>query len=180
MSPIFKANVVVACSIMLGACQRTSEVPPPAEQAPAASYQVQALQFGSGVPAPRYDADLHQQTLARPKAWCGNERRDDPLLVDARRIVSGPDSDAMAYYRLAYAIPEMSPDAVSLVRDEAVCERAAKAYDRIFHGIDLLEDHRGLMPALAIKLGAVFIVEEARPRGSHWEVMFFDENWRAL
>jgi hypothetical protein len=74
----------------------------------------------------------------------------------------------------------MSPDAIAIVRDETVCETAAKAYDRIFHSIDLLADHRRLMPALVIRLGPVFLVEEARLRGDHWEVMFFDANWRQL
>jgi hypothetical protein len=69
---------------------------------------------------------------------------------------------------------------VVLVQDQTICETAAKAYDRVFHSIDLLAKHQSIQPVLVIRLGTMFVVEEARKRGGHWEVVFFDAAWRHL
>jgi hypothetical protein len=72
----------------------------------------------------------------------------------------------------------LSRDAVFFVRDEAICEKAAKAFDRVTHTGELLAEHKRLHPVLVVRVGDVFVVEEARLRGAVWSVEFFDLDWR--
>ena len=129
--------------------------------------------------AARYNPDVHQALLARPSSWCGARRPADPLLAEAIRIATGNSNDALAERRLR-GIPRMRRGEIALIREEKMCEQAAKAFDRAVHAGQLLEEHKRLQPALVVKLGPVFLVEEARPRGEIWEVKFFDLNWHLL
>lgn len=139
-----------------------------------------SIHGGQTIAAQYYDADIYQKLLKRPSSWCGRSRPNDPLIREAIRMVTGGPGDAFASYRRTHGIPKMDRRSVVLIQDHVICETAAKAYDRIFHSGDLLKDHKSIQPVLVIRLGNVFVVEEARRRGRYYEVMFFDTAWRHL
>jgi len=161
---------ILAVCLLLGGFTGTST----------AASQDLSIPGGSSIEAQYYNADIHQKLLKRPSSWCGRRRPNDPLMREAIRMVTAGPSDTFASYRRTHGIPKMDRRAVVLVQDQTICETAAKAYDRIFHSIDLLAKHKSIQPVLVIRLGTVFVVEEARKRGGYWEVMFFDGAWRHL
>jgi len=185
----FCALVPMAFALACGGAANTPDkpfpqtVPPAASDGPRAEPAVPAAirgnMVGRAVQEPFYDPDAHQRLLARPRAWCGAARRHDPLIAEVVRIVTAKATDSLAHLRLTHKLPMLSPDAVSFVRDEAVCEKAAKAFDRITHAGDLLAEHKRVHPVLVVRVGDVYVVEEARARGELWSVEFFDADWRS-
>jgi hypothetical protein len=116
--------------------------------------------------------------MVTPAGWCGEPRPSDPLLAEAIDMARGAGEYKFA--KNAHAIPDLPRSAITFIHDEATCERAALAYQAI---VGIAEEENGsltLSPVLVIKLGGVFAVEAARPRGELWEVAFFDRNWNNL
>jgi hypothetical protein len=189
-----KPTLLRLCAVSIAftlACESGSKTPdeqvpqtaPPAASnaspaEPGVAAGILLIPLGPGIQEPVYDPDAHQRLLARPPSWCGAARRNDPLIADVVRIVTGELTDSLVQMRLTHNLPMLSPDAVFLVRDEAVCEKAAKAFDRITHAGDFLAEHKRLRPVLVVPVGDVYVVEEARPRGDIWSVEFFDADWR--
>ena len=127
-----------------------------------------------------YQPAIHQSLLEHPSLWCGKPRPADPLLADAIQISSGTnskESDLKGWegFRVFHHIPIVMADKVSLVADETICRSAAIAFDRVIYSGRLLSEHKSLTPVIVVRLGDVWLVEEARARDLPWEVLFFDQ-----
>jgi hypothetical protein len=111
-------------------------------------------------------------------SWCAKPRPQEPLLRDAERLGTGQDSLA-ASQREEYDVPRVSADAITLVRDEKTCERAARAYrDHLRRFVDQAWPDA---PVLVVRLGDRYLVDDLRSRDgedAYWEVMIFDKQWR--
>ena len=117
--------------------------------------------------------------LATPGQWCGVIDNPDPLLSDAVTMASpSPDNTlGLAGMKLIHRIPNIDRRDIAFVRDEVICEQAARAYDIELSGTE----HSSFIPVKVIRLRGVWVVEAARRRSIlPWTVAFFDSDWRHL
>jgi hypothetical protein len=81
--------------------------------------------------------------------------------------------------REEYDVPRVSADAITVVRDEKICERAANAYrDHLRRFVDQTWPDT---PVLVVRLGDRYLVDDLRSRDgedAYWETMIFDKRWR--
>ena len=117
--------------------------------------------------------------------WCAQPRENEPLLRDARfqpargRDRTGPDSIYVNLARLPRraGIQRVSDDSIRVVRDEAVCRRAAKLYAETIRQDS--PDWRDA-PVLVVQVGRFYLVDDQRSRAGaspFWEVHVFDRQW---
>ena len=120
-------------------------------------------------------APAQSQVVTR---WCAAPRADEPLLRDAHDLGTSDDSVWVAK-RFIHEVPRVSSEAIVLVRDEAICHRAARAYgDRLRRFVD--KKWRDV-PVVVVRIGEMYLVDDLRPRDgsdAYWEVMLFDKTWR--
>jgi len=127
--------------------------------------------FGLSVP----QAVPHQQS------WCAALRSNEPLLLDAKRLLGSSDPES-ARQREKYGLSRRSP--VTVIRDEPTCRQASNAYWNVLRTSvpDLFGGHADT-PVLTVKVGSVYLVDDQRSRDgrdAYWEVMIFDAEWHRL
>ena len=125
------------------------------------------------------------RSIRADTTWCAQPRADEPLLKDARfepargRDRPGPDSIFVNLARLPRraGVRRVPSDSIRVVRDEAVCRRAASLYAETARGE--LPDWP-TKPVLVVQMGAFYLVDDQRARDGtspYWEVHVFDRNW---
>lgn len=128
--------------------------------------------FGLAVP---------QSVLDRSSSWCAAPRSNEPLLLDAKRLLGSSDPES-ARQREKYGLNRNSP--VRVLRDEPTCRQASHAYWSVLRTSvpDLFGAHADT-PVLTVKVGSVYLVDDQRSRDgrdAYWEVMIFDDKWHRL
>ena len=118
----------------------------------------------------------------RPLAWCADPRPDDPLLLDGLELGTFDDNagSALDDLRALHRIPRVAAEEIALVADEAVCERAARAYDAATFIYRHTPPGRSIDSVFVVALGPVYLVESAGDRRHGYEVKFFDRSWTPL
>ena len=123
----------------------------------------------------------HGVVRGRPRNWCAPPRRNDPLLLDARKLTASNNKGSeLDDPFILHRMPVMPPNQIVMVVDEAICERAARAYDSA-----RLTDRNGPVPARieavhVVALGRVYLVESAGDRKRGYEVKVFDASWKPV
>ena len=124
---------------------------------------------------------VSQSVQDRPSSWCAPPRSNEPLLLDAKRLLGSSEPES-ARHREKYSLNLNSP--VRVVRDEPTCRKASHAYWSVLRTSvpDLFGGHADT-PVLTVKVGSVFLVDDQRSRDggdAYWEVMIFDDKWHRL
>jgi hypothetical protein len=145
--------------------------------------RVASAKIAADRPAPAgelYSVKKDQAGLAKPRRWCANPTRSDPLIDDAVTLASATPGDSLAPIKQYYGIPTLDRRDVVMQSDEEVCEQGARAHDFVFEGVPRTE-HRAFVPVKVIRLGGVWMVEAARDRSQlPWRVNFFSTDWQLL
>ena len=128
--------------------------------------------FGLAVPQP---------VPHRQSSWCAAPRSNEPLLLDAKRLLGSSDPES-ARQRKKYSLNRSSP--VKVIRDEPTCRQASHAYWSVLRTSvpDLFGGHADT-PVLTVRVGSVYLVDDQRSRDgrdAYWEVMIFDAKWQRL
>jgi hypothetical protein len=124
-----------------------------------------------------YDAERDQASLVRPERWCAAPRPLEPLLAEVSALVA--DAQSADAFRVMNGLPSGALGAPRVITNEALCEAAAKAYDRVeYQGTD--EVHTSIAAVLVVSAGTVYFVDDLRDRDQVWLVVPFDGRWNPL
>lgn len=86
----------------------------------------------------------------------------------------------MRDYHLLWRI-HIDKSEVFLVRDEAICERAARLYDQVEYSSAAPPNHTAFNPVVVVAMGPLYLVDDRRPRRlDEWMVELYDRNWTFL
>ena len=137
---------------------------------------------GESSPGPKtYHADEDQNSLNRPARWCAAARPKEPLLNEARQMATGARRNYFAQIRDMNYLARVPASSVRVVSDEAICERAAKAYDRdVYSGGFTVEEHTVLHAVLVVQVGDAYLVDDLSDRAGFWNVVPYDRDWTQL
>ena len=102
---------------------------------------------------------------AQQPSACAVPSRRAELRDRFERFVASEDSLETAF-RQRYQLPHLPPDSVLVVTDEALCERAARAYYRDSLG------PRPIAGVAVLRIGDTYVVYGAN-RGGHWIALNF-------
>jgi hypothetical protein len=127
--------------------------------------------FGLAVPQP----------VPHRQSWCAAPRSNEPLLLDAARLLGSSDPES-SQQRKKYGLNRRSP--IRVIRDGPTCRQASQAYWNMLRTSvpDLFRGHADT-PVLTVRVGSVYLVDDQRPRDgrdAYWEVMIFDARWHRL
>jgi hypothetical protein len=117
--------------------------------------------------------------LSPPDGLCLTGALADTFLVQARNLVSSPDSFP-ASIRREHRLPTVLSDHVHLVTDERVCAEASRAYARdAGPGADKTPPFQ----VAVVAADELFIVELGATAGRdvpYWVTVVYDRKWRRL
>lgn len=130
------------------------------------------------VPTRRHPVPTRADGGGREQKWCAAPRQSEPLLKEGIRLGTGNDEETKGQ-RAIIGIAPVAADSITIIRDEAVCRRAAEAYRNVLRAsvADRFGSHAD-SPVLVVAVGSVYLVDDLRARGTYWEVMVFDRGWR--
>src|SRR5438552_1619018 len=103
------------------------------------------------------------QGVAAPDHWCATPRRNEPLMRDAIRLVTAPDTSSWGIDRKVYGIRRVPRATIVVIRDEEVCRQAAMAY-AAKRGIPDPALSRQVVPVVVVQVDSRYLVDDLRSR----------------
>lgn len=110
---------------------------------------------------------------------CLVPRRHEPLVDDARLLMNEEHVWEHNNVEIRKALKESPDRSVGVVRNERVCERAARAYARSRMSEPIETTPRVVLPVLVIRVGPVWLVDDRRGGGIS-ETGVYTQSWRLI